>query len=73
MAYQGVILDVDETLVLSNDAYLKLLEHQFTIQDRGEKNRFFRRDVALQRLYSQRELVILPKRNRVFAITESML
>ncbi|WP_193197709.1 hypothetical protein [Nostoc sp. MG11] len=30
------------------------LEHRFSIQDRGEKNRLFRRDVAMQRLYSQR-------------------
>jgi hypothetical protein len=49
------------------------LEHRFSIQDRGDKNRFFRRDVALQRLYSQLKLVVLPKRNRFFAITESML
>jgi len=27
----------------------------------------------MQRLYSQRKLVVLPKINRVFAITESML
>jgi len=50
-----------------------VLEHRFSIQDRGEKNRLFRRDVALQRFYSQQKLVVLPKINRVFAITESML
>jgi len=41
---------------------LGLLEHPFSIQDGGEKNLLFRRDVAMQRLYSQRKLIVLPKK-----------